>query len=183
MNDPLFSAFERRDSYGIAGQDAQPLHEYLRLGLYSLLIAPIKLIISLSTLLSFWLICHATAVLPPLPRNALIVCLGKLHSRLCLLGLGFVYIRHVRVHPPNYPTSPDARPGGIVSNHAGYCDILAAMWLFFPSFAARKSTRHIPLIGIISSVMGCLYVDREKSTNNNHSVRNPTLMIVHPGIP
>lgn len=163
LHDPIFQAFERTDRYGIAGHGPLPWPERLRLALCALLIAPIKIIIALSALLSFWLICHASALLPPRPRNALVVCMGKLHSRLCLLGLGFVYIRHTRIHPPGYPTSPDARPGGIVGNHAGYCDILAAMWLFFPSFVARNSTRHIPLIGIISYLMGCLYVDREKS--------------------
>ncbi|KAK9839499.1 hypothetical protein WJX81_005850 [Elliptochloris bilobata] len=35
------------------------------------------------------------------------------------------------------------------------------MALYFPSFVARRGTEDIPLIGLVSTKMQCLYVDRE----------------------
>jgi 1-acyl-sn-glycerol-3-phosphate acyltransferase len=53
-------------------------------------------------------------------------------------------------------------PPAVVANHVGWVDILVVMSRYFPSFVAREGTQGLPLIGLISRQMQCLYVDREK---------------------
>ncbi|KAK9815838.1 hypothetical protein WJX72_010562 [[Myrmecia] bisecta] len=40
----------------------------------------------------------------------------------------------------------------------------------FPSFVARASTRDMPLVGLISQNMGCIYVEREHKTETTQGV-------------
>ncbi|KAF3517159.1 hypothetical protein DY000_02064340 [Brassica cretica] len=53
------------------------------------------------------------------------------------------------------------RPGVIVSNHVSYLDILYHMSASFPSFVAKRSVGKLPLVGLISKCLGCVYVQRE----------------------
>ena len=66
---------------------------------------------------------------------------------------------------PGAPVSsaPPPRIGAYVANHLSYLDILVLMAARFPAFVARGATADLPLIGVISRAMGCLYVDRAKS--------------------
>ncbi len=170
LDDPIFAAFARQDQYGTMGQAPQPLAEYLRLVFFTVFLAPLKVIGAFSALVGFWAICQASVILPNNYRMRIVARLGQLYCRACLFALGFPYITHQYIEPPDYPTDAHTQPAGIVSNHAGYTDILVAMWLFFPSFVARKSTRYIPFVGIISYMMGCLYVDRELAAKNGGAV-------------
>ncbi|PHU20908.1 Lysophospholipid acyltransferase LPEAT1 [Capsicum chinense] len=56
------------------------------------------------------------------------------------------------------------RPGAIVSNHISYLDILYHMSSSFPSFVAKRSVAKLPLVGLISKCLGCVYVQRESKS-------------------
>jgi len=58
------------------------------------------------------------------------------------------------------------RPGAIVSNHVSYIDILYHMSSFFPSFVAKRSVAKLPLVGLISKCLGCVYVQRESKSSD-----------------
>jgi len=60
--------------------------------------------------------------------------------------------------------SPDCvpPPPAVVANHVSWLDILLVMSRYFPSFVAREGTQDLPLIGLISRQMQCLFVDRER---------------------
>lgn len=158
--DPLFDAYRRYDRYGRVGRAPQPWWEQLRLAVLVVLIVPFKALGALGALVSFWVVCRLSFVLPQRLRVPIVAELGKLHCRWCLFCLGFVWIKRVKVVPEGQKLDPNARPTGYISNHASWSDILVAMSLYFPSFVARDSTKTIPLVGIISQLMGCLYVDR-----------------------
>ncbi|KAG5543244.1 hypothetical protein RHGRI_016100 [Rhododendron griersonianum] len=58
------------------------------------------------------------------------------------------------------------RPGVIVSNHVSYLDILYHMSSSFPSFVAKRSVARLPLVGLISKCLGCVYVQRESKSSD-----------------
>jgi lysophosphatidylcholine acyltransferase/lyso-PAF acetyltransferase len=58
------------------------------------------------------------------------------------------------------------RPGAIVSNHVSYVDILYHMSASFPSFVAKRSVARLPLVGLISKCLGCIFVQRESKTSD-----------------
>ncbi|KMZ70929.1 Lysophospholipid acyltransferase [Zostera marina] len=62
------------------------------------------------------------------------------------------------------------RPGVIISNHVSYLDILYHMSSSFPSFVAKKSVSRLPLVGLISKCLGCVYVQREAKTSDKKGV-------------
>ncbi|XP_031736593.1 lysophospholipid acyltransferase LPEAT1 isoform X2 [Cucumis sativus] len=82
------------------------------------------------------------------------------------------------------------RPGAIISNHVSYLDILYHMSSSFPSFVAKfifrfdfsdprffiflfwlkRSVAKLPLVGIISKCLGCVYVQRESKTSESKGV-------------
>lgn len=146
LSDPRFLPFERRDAYGLLGLNISPLQK-VALVLFSVL-AVLKLVGAFLCLLSFWACCHLSVVLPPSARTRIVAVLGRVHTRLCLLCLGFVYLRWVRVPPP--AGQPAAlKPAAIVSNHCSWTDILIMMSHFFPAFVARHYTASMPFVGVI----------------------------------
>ncbi|KAG6408747.1 hypothetical protein SASPL_131768 [Salvia splendens] len=56
--------------------------------------------------------------------------------------------------------------GVIVSNHVSYLDILYHMSSSFPSFVAKRSVAKLPLIGLVSKCLGCVYVQRESKSSD-----------------
>ncbi|KAF7141759.1 hypothetical protein RHSIM_Rhsim06G0035800 [Rhododendron simsii] len=79
------------------------------------------------------------------------------------------------------------RPGVIVSNHVSYLDILYHMSSSFPSFVAKvlihlagldnlfsydfaclrtRSVARLPIVGLISKCLGCVYVQRESKSSD-----------------
>lgn len=146
LDDPRFQPFSRSDSYGLLGMSISPLQKAV-LALCSVL-AVLKLLGAFLCLLSFWACCHISVVLPPAARFKTVAVLGRIHTRLCIGCLGFVWLRWVRVKPP--PGSPPPpRPAAIVSNHCSWADIPIMMSHFFPSFVARQKTVSTPFIGVI----------------------------------
>ncbi|KAL0314729.1 UNVERIFIED_CONTAM: Lysophospholipid acyltransferase LPEAT1 [Sesamum angustifolium] len=57
-------------------------------------------------------------------------------------------------------------PGAIISNHVSYLDILYHMSSSFPSFVAKRSVAKLPLVGLISKCLGCVYVQRELKSSD-----------------
>eukprot|EP00250_Pteridium_aquilinum_P001857 c12064_g1_i1 orf=461-1867(-) len=103
-------------------------------------------------------------------RRCIIVYLGRFFSRAILFVLGFYWIKVIRrdknqeaalLQEGMILVETDLRPGAIVSNHDSYIDILYQMSASFPSFVAKRSVARLPLIGLISKCLGCVYVQRE----------------------
>nr|QZA74853.1 acyl-CoA:lysophospholipid acyltransferase 1a.1 [Camelina sativa] len=112
-------------------------------------------------------------------KRTVIVSCGRFLSRVLLFVFGFYWIHETRLDrdslmDPNPKTTSaeisqkgDAateepeRPGAIVSNHVSYLDILYHMSASCPSFVAKRSVGKLPLVGLISKCLGCVYVQRE----------------------
>jgi lysophosphatidylcholine acyltransferase/lyso-PAF acetyltransferase len=127
------------------------------LGVLSVLVLPFKVLGAASCLVSFYLFCRLSILIPEEKRSNAVAGAGKIACRLCLLSLGFLRVRWI-----NMENRPGVEPVAIVSNHCSWLDILVHMSRFFPSFVARDSTKDLPLVGLISKKMGCLFVDRER---------------------
>ncbi|KAL1205591.1 Lysophospholipid acyltransferase LPEAT1 [Cardamine amara subsp. amara] len=111
-------------------------------------------------------------------RRTVIVRCGRFLSRVLLFVFGFYWIHESRrVRDSAMDSNPKTssaeidqkgedeeepeRPGAIVSNHVSYLDILYHMSASFPSFVAKRSVGKLPLVGLISKCLGCVYVQRE----------------------
>ncbi|CAA7039378.1 unnamed protein product [Microthlaspi erraticum] len=105
-------------------------------------------------------------------RRIVIVQCGRFLSRVLLFVFGFYWIHESRPDPKATSSEIDQkgeevaeeepeRPGVIVSNHVSYLDILYHMSASFPSFVAKRSVGKLPLVGLISKCLGCVFVQRE----------------------
>uniref|UniRef100_A0A1J3DPJ0 Lysophospholipid acyltransferase LPEAT1 n=1 Tax=Noccaea caerulescens TaxID=107243 RepID=A0A1J3DPJ0_NOCCA len=105
-------------------------------------------------------------------RRIVIVQCGRFLSRVLLFVFGFYWIHESRPDPKTTSSEIDQkgeevaeeepeRPGVIVSNHVSYLDILYHMSASFPSFVAKRSVGKLPLVGLISKCLGCVFVQRE----------------------
>ena len=135
---------------------------------------PIKLVGAVLALLSFWLCCRLSFLVPASKRPAVVAKLGNWHWRTCLFWCGFWRVTWIKVGQQDGDggsggaaksgrggggSSGDGGEGdapavGIVSNHISWCDILVHMSHSFPSFVARSQTRKTPVIGIIRCAGG-----------------------------
>eukprot|EP00250_Pteridium_aquilinum_P004426 c14637_g1_i1 orf=443-1786(-) len=105
-------------------------------------------------------------------RRVIIVHSGRFLSRAILFVLGFYWITVTR--RDKEPLTKDGkvsderhlRPSAIVSNHVSYIDILYHMSASFPSFVAKRSVARLPLVGLISKCLGCVYVQREDKSSD-----------------
>ncbi|GAB4819331.1 hypothetical protein N2152v2_006377 [Parachlorella kessleri] len=173
--DPLYSPFRRTDYYGILGLRPLPLHEKLRLAVLACVLVPAKLLGALCCLLAYYCICRFSVLVPRSLRSDFIAATGKVACRSCLFCLGFYKVEWIQVEPGAAPHSRRARrngrsPAAIVSNHCGWSDILVHMSRSFPAFVARDATKNMPLIGLISQLMGCIYVNREHKDPSSNGV-------------
>jgi hypothetical protein len=120
-------------------------------------VVPIKSLGTLGSLLSFWLFCRLSFVLPASVRTEVVAAAGKVACRCCLWWLGFWRVSWVQVGVQDgHGGSNGSINGsgavpvvGIVSNHLSWCDILLHMSHSFPCFVARAQTSSQPIIGII----------------------------------
>ncbi|CAI9116689.1 OLC1v1017904C2 [Oldenlandia corymbosa var. corymbosa] len=185
-----YAAYVRRDVYGIMGRGELPFVEKLLLGLALVTLVPVRVVLGMTVLVVYYLICRiCTAFLAPNRedeqedyahmggwRRAVIVHCGRFLSRAMLFVFGFYWISEY--HRDNVDvdlngkfntdesSQDDARPGVIVSNHVSYLDILYHMSSSFPSFVAKRSVGKLPLVGIISKCLGCVYVQRESKSSD-----------------
>ncbi|KAM7257983.1 hypothetical protein ACFE04_013724 [Oxalis oulophora] len=106
-------------------------------------------------------------------RRKVIVWCGRFLARVVLFVFGFYWIKEAYRIPSNNnkneskgQSEESERPGAIISNHVSYVDILYHMSASFASFVAKRSVAKLPLIGIISKCLGCVYVQRESKSSD-----------------
>ncbi|XP_024027756.1 lysophospholipid acyltransferase LPEAT1 isoform X2 [Morus notabilis] len=183
-----FAAYVRHDVYGPMGRGELPLTEKFLLGLALVTLVPIRVLVGMIVLVVYYLICRVcTLFLAPNRdqdqeqedyahmggwRRAVIVACGRFLSRAMLFVFGFYWINET-YRIPEYDSKSAAeseeepgRPGAIVSNHVSYVDILYHMSSSFPSFVAKRSVAKLPLVGLISKCLGCVYVQRESKSSD-----------------
>ena len=158
VDDKAYEPFIRTDQYGHLGLVPQSSWEYTRLAVLSVTVVPLKTLGSLLCLVTFYVICRISDLLPKHIRDQVVPRTGKVCCRALLLCIGFLHVRWRQIHVDlprdgQHPTNGDidrTTPAiGIVSNHVGWVDILVHMTRFFPSFVARKATRDLVMVGLI----------------------------------
>lgn len=185
-----FAPYVRKDVYGTMGRGELPISEKILVAFALVTILPLRLIIGSLILVLYYLICRFfTAFSPPNRedeqedyahmvgwRRVVIVQCGRFFSRALLFTIGIYWIRESRRSPLALESGEDEnqckdqseeseRPGAIISNHISYLDILYHMSSSFPSFVAKRSVAKLPLVGLISKCLGCVYVQRESKSS------------------
>ncbi|EPS60904.1 hypothetical protein M569_13895, partial [Genlisea aurea] len=187
-----YGAFIRNDVYGRMGRGDLPWVEKFLLGLALMILVPIRVVAGVTILVIYYVICRVcTACLAPNMedgqedfahmggwRRAVIVRTGRTLSRLMLIVFGFYWISENHRYKDAdselneevtflyFQLEDSSRPGAIISNHVSYIDILYHMSSSFPSFVAKGSVAELPLVGIISKCLGCVYVQRESRSSD-----------------
>nr|KYP64570.1 Lysophosphatidylcholine acyltransferase 1 [Cajanus cajan] len=179
-----FAAYVRRDVYGTMGRGELPPKEKLLLGFALVTLLPIRVVLAFTVLLLYYLICRLCTLFSSPNRDeeqedyahmsgwrrTVIVSCGRALSRVMLFVFGFYWISE-----SNFPSQSQedkdqpeelGRPGVIISNHVSYLDILYHMSSSFPSFVAKRSVAKLPLVGLISKCLGCVYVQRESKSSD-----------------
>ncbi|THG16056.1 hypothetical protein TEA_005591 [Camellia sinensis var. sinensis] len=153
-----FAAYVRNDVYGTMGRGELPWAEKFLLGIALLTLVPIRVVVSLTILVVYYLICRVCTLFSAPNREeedqedyahmggwrrAVIVRSGRFLARVMLFVLGFYWInetyRNLDISETecNDLSEEPKRPGAIISNHISYLDILYHMSSFFPSFVAK----------------------------------------------
>ncbi|KAF9611497.1 hypothetical protein IFM89_032467 [Coptis chinensis] len=101
-------------------------------------------------------------------RRVVIVQSGRFLSRAIFFTFGFYWISQTVREESDGKKSES--PGAIISNHVSYLDILYHMSSSFPSFVAKRSVARLPLVGLISKCLGCVYVQRESKSSDAKGV-------------
>ncbi|KAM5564822.1 lysophospholipid acyltransferase LPEAT1 [Rosa sericea] len=184
------AAYVRRDAYGTMGRGELSLKEKLLLGVALVTLVPIRVVVIMTLLLFYYLICRICTLFSSPNRDedeqedyahmggwrrAVIVWCGRSLSRVMLFVLGFYWISETyRIPDAAQQSKPEGKeesgeaekPGAIISNHVSYLDILYHMSSSFPSFVAKRSVAKLPLVGLISKCLGCVYVQRESKSSD-----------------
>lgn len=187
-----YAAYVRNDVYGTMGRGELPLAEKLKLVIALVTIVPIRVVVGLTLLLLYYLICRLLTlrIVPNREdgqedyahmigwRRVVIVQCGRFLSRAMFFTMGFYWIQetHRTVEQLDSKSAckeqseEPERPGAIISNHISYLDILYHMSSSFPSFVAKRSVAKLPLVGLISKCLGCVYVQRESKSSDAKGV-------------
>lgn len=185
-----FAAYVRNDVYGHMGRGELPVKEKLILGIALVTLLPIRVVLSLIVLVLYYLICRI-CTLCSAPnrededgqenyahlggwRRAVIVRSGRLLSRMMLFVFGFYWINEIyrdssineKEDQEKDESEEPERPGAIICNHVSYLDILYHMSSSFSSFVAKRSVAKLPLVGLISKCLGCVFVQRESKSSD-----------------
>ncbi|XP_075518868.1 lysophospholipid acyltransferase LPEAT1-like isoform X1 [Primulina tabacum] len=186
-----YAAYVRHDVYGTMGRGELPWTEKILLALGLVLLVPLRVLAGMAILVIYYVICRVcTAFLAPNRedeqedyahmggwRRAVIMQSGRFFARCLLFVFGFYRIcerstgNQVDVQLNHETVTRDQkdnfeRPGAIVSNHVSYIDILYHLSSSFPSFVAKRSVAKLPLVGLISKCLGCVYVQRELKSSD-----------------
>lgn len=177
--------------YGVMGRGELPWTEKVLLGIALVTVVPVRVVGAMTVLVVYYLICKVcTAFSAPNReeeeeqedyahiggwRRVVMMQSGMFLSRVMLFVFGFYWISETycpidlnansnNEHGSKDQTEELERPGAIVSNHISYLDILYHMSSSFPSFVAKRSVAKLPLVGLISKCLGCVYVQRESKS-------------------
>lgn len=191
-----YAAYVRHDVYGTMGRGELPWPEKVLLGIALVTLLPLRVVLATITVVLYYLICRVcTLFMAPNRedeqedyahmggwRRSVLYWSGRVLSRIMLFAFGFYWIQET-VRDPKINGSIDnevdsngqseeegERPGVIVSNHVSHMDILYHMSSSFPSFVAKRSVGKLPLVGLISKCLGCVYVQRESKSSNTKGV-------------
>lgn len=179
-----YGAYVRKDAFGTMGRGELPIADKFLLGIAMVTLVPIRIVVGFFVLLVYYLICRFCTVFS-VPnreeeqedyahmtgwRREIVVRCGRFLSRAMLFNFGFYWIKETRLHSAegeNTEKTDESKGAGvIVSNHVSYLDILYHMSSSFPSFVAKRSVARLPLVGIISKCLGCVYVQRESKASD-----------------
>ncbi|KAJ8762330.1 hypothetical protein K2173_007487 [Erythroxylum novogranatense] len=188
-----YAAFVRYDIYGPMGCGELPLIEKVLLGMALVTLVPVRVVVATSVLVLYYVICRICTLFSAPNREeegqedfahmggwrrAVMVVCGRILSRLVLFVFGFYWISesYIDLELQQHKSSSQnegkdqsvepERPGAIVSNHVSYLDILYHMSSSFPSFVAKRSVGKLPLVGLISKCLGCVFVQRESKSSD-----------------
>ncbi|XP_075648692.1 lysophospholipid acyltransferase LPEAT1 isoform X1 [Castanea sativa] len=185
-----FAAYVRHDVYGTMGRGELPLGEKFLLGIALVTLVPVRVVLAMTLLVLYYLICRICTLFSAPNREeeeeengqedyahmggwrrSVIVQCGRSLSRVMLFVFGFYWIKETYRIPHSTPQGKEEyeepeRPGAIISNHVSYIDILYHMYSSFPSFVAKRSVGKLPLVGLISKCLGCVYVQRESKSSD-----------------
>ncbi|KAF2299903.1 hypothetical protein GH714_005906 [Hevea brasiliensis] len=153
-----FAAFVRNDVYGTMGRGELPLVEKFLLGISLVTLLPIRVVLAMIILLFYYTICRICTLFSAPNRDEE---RSRRISRIWEGGKG----RDCKNEGRDQSAEPE-RPGAIISNHISYLDILYHMSSSFPSFVAKRSVAKLPLVGLISKCLGCVYVQRESKSSD-----------------
>ncbi|WCJ35283.1 Phospholipid/glycerol acyltransferase family protein [Euphorbia peplus] len=184
-----FAAYVRNDVYGTMGCGELTWIEKVLLGLALVTLVPIRVVLATVILFLYYVICRICTVFSSPNRDeeeeqedfahmggwrrAVIVSSGRFLGRAVLFVFGFYWVSVTDTNREedkstgeNGSKDTSERPGAIISNHVSYIDILYHMSSSFPSFVAKRSVGKLPLIGLISKCLGCVYVQRESKSSD-----------------
>ncbi|XP_024973311.1 lysophospholipid acyltransferase LPEAT1 isoform X2 [Cynara cardunculus var. scolymus] len=190
-----YAAFVRHDVYGAMGRGELPWTEKFLLGIALITLLPIRVVLATTVVVLYYLICRVcTLFMAPNRedgqedyahmggwRRTVLFWSGRVLSRIMLFAFGFYWIHESSRNPEidgsfnneadsNDQSEENERPGVIISNHVSHMDILYHMSSSFPSFVAKRSVGKLPLVGLISKCLGCVYVQRESKSSDTKGV-------------
>ncbi|KAK1427346.1 hypothetical protein QVD17_16029 [Tagetes erecta] len=184
-----YAAYVRHDVYGTMGRGELPWTEKLLLGLAFVTLVPMRVVLATWVVVVYYLICRAcTLFMAPNQedeqedyahiggwRRSVLYWSGRVLARAMLFAFGFYWIQEIDASLDNQVDCNDKseeleRPGVIISNHVSHMDILYHMSSSFPSFVAKRSVGKLPLVGLISKCLGCVYVQRESKSSDTKGV-------------
>ncbi|TKW12223.1 hypothetical protein SEVIR_5G023100v4 [Setaria viridis] len=184
--DARYAPYARRDAYGTMGRRPLAPAEAARLALAAAVLLPLRFVAGMLVLLLYYLVCRVCTLCvesdrgrPRLAgwRRKAVLRSGCALSRAMLFVFGFYWIRETDKRLPSSVEDVNqelpeelGRPGAIVSNHVSYVDILYHMSASFPSFVAKESVSRLPLVGLISKCLGCIFVQRESKSSDSKGV-------------
>ncbi|KAJ3687000.1 hypothetical protein LUZ61_016164 [Rhynchospora tenuis] len=170
-----YAPFIRRDVYS---RGEIPFSEIALLAIAFFTLVPIRLTIGVWLISVYYMVCRLCTLFWDLDRcylvglrREVVVRVGRFLCRVFMFVLGFYWINEY--YPILEETKDEKRgyheelerPGVIVSNHVSYFDILYHMSDSFPSFVAKVSVSKLPVVGLISKCLGCIFVQRETRTS------------------
>ncbi|XP_071733241.1 lysophospholipid acyltransferase LPEAT1-like [Rutidosis leptorrhynchoides] len=189
-----YAAYVRHDVYGTMGRGELPWTEKVLLGFALVTIVPLRVVLATAVVVFYYLICRVcTLFIKPNNnendddddeqedyahlggwRRHVLYWSGRILSRVMLFAFGFIWIQETTKYVDevdlNNQSEEHERPGVVISNHVSHMDILYHMSSSFPSFVAKRSVGNLPLVGLISKCLGCVYVQRESKSTNTKGV-------------
>ncbi|MCB0369350.1 MAG: 1-acyl-sn-glycerol-3-phosphate acyltransferase, partial [Bdellovibrionales bacterium] len=108
-------------------------------------------------------IIHLTTKDPQKRKKKFSTNAGKYTTLVCKL----YNIKIEVINPPDL-----SKNGLIVGNHMGFVDILVMHSLTKALFVTSQEMREVPLLGLITEMSGCLFVERRSRTNILDELQN-----------